>query len=154
MLCLEGCLFVAMQQIASVVYTKEQRPVPEDYRVPDYMEKIYTWCYVKPKNVKMLDRQLVVQAILFGYFQPLANMVCEELKPGQKLLQCGSTYGRLIETVSKKLGPTGTYNCCDIMPIQVASCNRKMSRFPCQGGCILEDAATHHPEEDKAYDAA
>ena len=59
MLCLGGCLFVAMQQIASVVYTKEQRPVPEDYRVPDYMEKIYTWCYVKPKNVKMLDRQLV-----------------------------------------------------------------------------------------------
>ncbi|CBK21438.2 uncharacterized protein [Blastocystis hominis] len=144
----------AMQQIAPVVYTKEQRPVPEDYRVPDYMEKIYTWCYVKPKNVKMLDRQLVVQAILFGYFQPLANMVCEELKPGQKLLQCGSTYGKLVATVSKKLGPTGTYNCCDIMPIQVASCNRKMSQYPCNGGCILEDAATHHPEEDKAYDAA
>ena len=69
-----------MQQVASVVYTKEQRPVPEDYRVPDYMEKIYTWCYVKPKNVKMLDRQLVVQAILFGYFQPLANMVCTEAR--------------------------------------------------------------------------
>ena len=85
---------VAVQQVASVVYTKEQRPVPADYRVPDYMEKIYTWCYVKPKNVKMLDRQAVVQTILFGYFQPLANMVCSELKPGQKLLQCGSTYGR------------------------------------------------------------
>ena len=40
------------------------------------------------------------------------------------------------------------------MPIQVASCNRKMSQFPCHGGCILEDAATHHPEEDKQYDAA
>ena len=143
-----------MQQVASVVYTKEQRPVPEDYRVPDYMEKIYTWCYVKPKNVKMLDRQLVVQAILFGYFQPVAKMVCTELKPGMKLLQCGSTYGKLVATVSKTLGPEGTYNCCDIMPIQVASCNRKMSQFPCHGGCILEDAATHHPEEDKQYDAA
>lgn len=150
----EGVDCVAMQQVASVVYTKEQRPVPEDYRVPDYMEKIYTWCYVKPKNVKMLDRQAVVQTILFGYFQPLANMVCSELKPGQKLLQCGSTYGKLIATVSKKLGPEGTYNCCDIMPIQVASCNRKMSKYPCHGGCILEDAATHHPEEDKQYDAA
>ena len=145
---------IAVQQAASVVYTKEQRPVPADYRIPDYMEKIYTWCYVKPKNVKMLDRQLVVQAILFGYFQPLANMVCSELKPGQKLLQCGSTYGKLVATVSKTLGPTGTYNCCDIMPIQVASCNRKMSQYPCNGGCILEDAATHHPEEDKQYDAA
>ena len=145
---------IAVQQIASVVYTKEQRPVPDDYRIPDYMEKIYTWCYVKPKNVKMLDRQLVVQTILFGYFQPLANMVCSQLKPGQKLLQCGSTYGKLVATVSKTLGPTGTYNCCDIMPIQVASCNRKMSQYPCNGGCILEDAATHHPEEDKQYDAA
>ena len=145
---------VAVQQVANVVYTKEQRPVPADYRIPDYMEKIYTWCYVKPKNVKMLDRQLVVQTILFGYFQPLANMVCSELKPGQKLLQCGSTYGKLVATVSKTLGPTGTYNCCDIMPIQVASCNRKMSQYPCNGGCILEDAATHHPEEDKFYDAA
>ena len=149
-----GCNSVVVQQVASVVYTKKQRPVPADYKIPDYMEKIYTWCYVKPKNVKMLDRQLVVQAILFGYFQPLANMVCSELKPGQKLLQCGSTYGKLVATVSKTLGPEGTYNCCDIMPIQVASCNRKMSQYPCHGGCILEDAATHHPEEDKQYDAA
>ena len=122
------------------MYTKEQRPVPEDYRVPDYMEKIYTWCYVKPKNVKMLDRQLVVQAILFGYFQPLANMVCTELKPGMKLLQCGSTYGKLVATVSKTLGPEGTYNCCDIMPIRWL-----LATARCRSSLAMEDAFWRTP---------
>ena len=112
-------LFSTAQFTRTVYYTKELRPVPDDYRIPDYMQDIYTWCYVKPVNVKALDRQLVVQTILFGYFQPLANMVCDELKPGQSILQTGSTYGKLIETVCKKLGPDGTYNICDIMPIQV-----------------------------------
>ncbi|KAK8805334.1 hypothetical protein WA158_001991 [Blastocystis sp. Blastoise] len=115
----------ANAQIAKVAacigvhYSKELRPVPDDYRIPKYMEDIYTWCYVKPVNVKKLDCQLVVQTILFGYFQPLANMVCSEIKPGESILQTGSTYGKLIETVCKKLGPDGTYNICDIMPIQL-----------------------------------
>ena len=75
-----------MQQIAPVVYTKEQRPVPEDYRVPDYMEKIYTWCYVKPRNVKVLDRQLVVQAsnrwlTWFAMSYSLARSFCNAVAP-------------------------------------------------------------------------
>lgn len=117
------------------------------------MKKYYDIWYVKPSHVKVLDRQIVVQTILFGYFGTLCKMLIDELKPGDNVLQLGSTYGKLTPQVANFLGPNGEYHVEDILPIQVASCNRKMSPFPVKGGCVLNDSANDPGDQENMFDA-
>lgn len=141
--------------VSNLVYDKQPQEIvtPEGYQIPDYMKQIYDIWYVKPSHVKVLDRQIVVQTILFGFFGTLCRMLIDELVPGNNVLQLGSTYGKLTPEVAKFLGPNGEYHVEDILPIQVASCNRKMSQYPVKGGCILNDAANDPGDQENMFDA-
>lgn len=57
------------------------------------MKEIYTWSYVNPTNVRLLDHQFVVDAILFFNARVLERAVIEHLKPGSHVLQVGHTHG-------------------------------------------------------------
>lgn len=145
----------SIRSVSNLVYDKKPTEIvtPEGYEIPQYMKEIYDIWYVNPKKVKLLDRQIVVQTILFGYFGTLCKMLIKELKPGSNVLQLGSTYGKLTPLVAQHLGPDGEYHVEDILPIQVASCNRKMSPYPVKGGCVLHNACEDPGDQENMFDA-
>jgi len=98
--------------------------------VPDYMKDIYTWAYVNPTNVRLLDHQFVVDAILFFNARVLERCVLDNLAVGSHVIQVGHTHGHLCPDAAKKVGPTGRFSVVDITPIQVEHAKVKLQEFP------------------------
>lgn len=111
-------------------------PVPS---IPDYLEKTYAWAYLNPRNVRLLDRPLVVSTILWGNFGRLLRALLSELKPGQTVLQPACVYGNFSVSVADFLGPRGRLDVFDVAPIQVERCRHKLAGFP-QATVRLSDA--------------
>ena len=107
--------------------------------IPDYLEKTYAWAYLNPRNVRLLDRPLVVSTILWGNFGRLLRALLSELEPGQAVLQPACVYGNFSVSVADFLGPQGRLDVFDVAPIQVERCRHKLARFP-QATVRLSDA--------------
>lgn len=103
--------------------------------LPDYLKDTYTWAYLDPDNVRLLDRDWVVSLILWGNPKRLHQAVFDELAPGQSVLQSTHVYGGFIPDLARFLGPEGELEVLDIAPVQVANCRRKLAGPP-------EDRAT------------
>jgi SAM-dependent methyltransferase len=95
--------------------------------VPDYLREVYRWAYLTPLATKLLDRQLVVQAILWGNAQRLIDDVLAELRPGDRVFQPAAVYGTFSSQVAARLGPSGRLDVRDIAPVQVALTRRKLA---------------------------
>ena len=98
--------------------------------IPDYLQKVYYWAYLNPRNVRLLDRRVVVWAILWGNDHRLQRAAFEELEPGIRVLQPASVYGDFAPNLAKHLGPDGKLDVVDVAPVQVESCRRKLTGFP------------------------
>ena len=61
--------------------------------VPDYLRDTYTWAYLRPESVWLLDRDSVVNAILWGNYRRLLRAALAELRPGQRVYQPACVYG-------------------------------------------------------------
>jgi SAM-dependent methyltransferase len=109
-------------------------------QLPDYLVKTYTWAYLKPSSLFLLDNTFVVTAILWGNLRRLIRANCAELAAGQRVLQAASVYGRYSVDLANRLGPSGRLDVIDIAPLQVAHCRRKLAGFP-QAKVRLADAA-------------
>ncbi|PTW59820.1 methyltransferase family protein [Breoghania corrubedonensis] len=95
--------------------------------VPDYMREIYDWAYINPRLVPLLDRQIVVQAILWGNANRLVKTAVDEFSPGQSILQPAHVYGRLCAELASRVGPAGRLEVRDVTPIQVARARAKLA---------------------------
>jgi ubiquinone/menaquinone biosynthesis C-methylase UbiE len=98
--------------------------------IPAYLRDVYYWAYLNPRNVRLLDRELVVEAILWGQHRRLRETALAELEPGQTILQPACVYGEFSPALAKHLGPRGCLEIIDVAPIQVAACRRKLLNFP------------------------
>ena len=98
--------------------------------IPDYLMDTYYWAYLNPRNVRLLDREIVVSVILWGQHRRLRREAFRELRPGLKVLQPACVYGDFSPALARHLGPRGTLEVIDIAPIQVAGCRRKLRGFP------------------------
>jgi ubiquinone/menaquinone biosynthesis C-methylase UbiE len=94
--------------------------------VPDYMKEIYTWAYVNPTNVRLLDHQYVVDTLLFFNARVLERSVLDHIQPGQHVLQVGHTHGDLCPHVAKKVGDKGQFSVVDVTPVQVMHAEQKL----------------------------
>ena len=99
-------------------------------KIPDYLRDIYNWAYLDPRNVRLLDRQLVVSLILWGQYRRLQRATFSEFSPGHRVLQPASVYGDFSANLARHLGPQGYLEVIDIAPIQSASCRRKLRKIP------------------------
>ena len=104
----------------SFVDLKVQQPLPV------YMEEVYDWAYVDPKNVEKLDRNMVVKTLLFGNDQRLMSAYLKELNPGQRVWQVAHVYGDLVRRVAEKVGNQGVFHLTDVTAIQVEHAQRKL----------------------------
>jgi len=97
--------------------------------IPDYLRDVYTWAYLDPQACRWLDRQWVVNAILWGNAGRLVMNTIAEVAPGSRVLQLAAVYGNFSRRLAQRVGPRGRLVVCDIAPVQVALTRRKLEGF-------------------------
>lgn len=112
--------------------------------LPAYLRDIYSWAYLDRTNVRLLDHDAIVAAILLGNHRRLRRALTGEIAPGQRALQAAHVYGCLVPEIARRVGPGGRLDVVDIVPVQAALCRRKLSGFA-QARVRLADAAEPGP---------
>lgn len=108
--------------------------------LPAYLSEIYRWAYLDPRNVRFLDRDSVVSAILFGNSARLQRSLLSEISPGNRVLQAAHVYGGLIPDLAHRVGREGRLDVIEVVPLQADICRRKLAAFP-QARVLVADAA-------------
>lgn len=98
--------------------------------IPDYLRDTYYWAYLHPRNVRMLDREIVVRTILWQQHRKLQQLAFAEIEPGQTVLQPASVYGRFVPNLAAHIGPDGRFDVVDVAEVQVNSARRKLAGLP------------------------
>ena len=98
--------------------------------IPRYLRETYTWAYLNPRNVKMLDRELVVATILWWQHRKLQRMALAEIDPGSKVLQTACVYGDFSPVLARHIGEEGSLEVVDVAKVQVDSCAEKLRDYP------------------------
>lgn len=110
------------ERAAPVILTRLQ--------LPEYLVKTYSWAYLRPVSLLLLDNPVVLSLILWGNLARLVETACQEFAPGQRILQAANAYGPLARELARVVGPEGALEVIDIAPLQVAHCERKLAEFP------------------------
>ena len=58
--------------------------------IPDYLQDTYYWAYINPRNVRLLDREIVVRTIVWQQHTRLQRVAFSEIEPGQQVMQPAS----------------------------------------------------------------
>lgn len=95
--------------------------------LPDYLVDTYSWAYLWPRSLRLLDRHCVVNGILWGNYRRLVTWACEHFSAGDRLLQAASVYGDLSAQLARKIGAHGFLEVIDIAPVQVHHCRSKLA---------------------------
>lgn len=95
--------------------------------LPDYLVRTYAWAYLHPRSLRLLDRNLVVNGILWGNYRGLVRAACDEFARGERVLQAASVYGDLSCRLATRLGAQGFLDVIDVAPLQVEHCRRKLA---------------------------
>jgi SAM-dependent methyltransferase len=95
--------------------------------IPDYLAQTYTWAYLHPRAVRLLDRELVVNAILWGNYARLVRAACAQFRPGEHVLQPASVYGSQPLKLADRLGPAGQLTVIDVSRLQVEHLRAKLA---------------------------
>ena len=98
--------------------------------IPAYMRDVYTWAYLTPWLAELLDRQIVVQSILWGNAQKLIADVLAQINPGDRIYQPAAVYGSLSRQLAERIGPHGRLEVRDISPLQVGRTRIKLASVP------------------------
>jgi len=106
------------------------RAVPGRHAVPAYLREVYAWAYLDPRNARLLDREAVVTALLWGNSGRLRRAVLAEIAAGDRVMQAAHVYGRLIPQIAGAVGPAGRFDVIDVAPLQAALCRRKLRAYP------------------------
>ena len=98
--------------------------------IPAYLQDTYYWAYISPRNVPLLDREIVVRTILWQQHNKLQRLAFSEIEPGQNVMQPASVYGSFGPNLARHVGPEGHVDIIDVARIQVNSATRKLEPFP------------------------
>jgi len=101
-----------------------------DPAIPRYLNETYTWAYLNPRSVKLLDRELVVATILWWQHSKLARMALAEIDPGSTVLQTACVYGDFSPVLARHIGAEGSLEVVDVAQVQVDSCAEKLRDYP------------------------
>jgi len=94
------------------------------------MRDVYDWAYLKPRNVRILDRELVVSLILWGNSGRLQRALLGEINPGASVLQAAHVYGDLIPGIAASLNHPGQLEVVEVAPVQAERCRKKLRSHP------------------------
>ena len=114
-----------MKFLERSVETADMPALDDD--VPAYLRDTYAWCYLDPRLARLLDRQWVVEAILWGNGHRLADATIAEMRPGWRVLQPAAVYGDFSRRLATALGPEGRLEVRDVSALQVARTRVKLA---------------------------
>lgn len=97
--------------------------------IPSYLKDTYYWAYISPRNVRLLDREIVVRTILWQQHNRLQKLAFSEIEPGQRVMQPASVYGSFGPNLAKHVGPGGHLDIVDVARVQVDSASRKLAPY-------------------------
>lgn len=117
--------------------------------IPDYLQDVYHWGYLNPRNVNWLDREFIVKVILWWQHSKLRKSAFSEIHVGASVLQAAAVYGEFSQHLADHIGSRGSLKLIDVAPIQVNNTKAKMANYP-NTEVYLADASTL---SDKNYDA-
>ncbi|KAJ3079406.1 hypothetical protein HK102_003806 [Quaeritorhiza haematococci] len=126
----------------------ETQPEPKPH-IPRYLSETYTWCYLSPATVPHLNKDIVVQVLLFGWANILIKSAVSEFSPGMRVLQPAAVYGRFSRVLAHKLGLTGQLTVCDVAPIQLEVLRPRIADI---GNITLRLADARSPHKQNYYD--
>ena len=109
-------------------------------KIPKYLRDVYTWAYIDPVNVRLLDHNWVVNLVLWGNKDKLQRVLFDELEPGRHVLLSCCVYGDLSPKLAEFIGPAGRFEVIDVSPAQIEGCRKKLRGFP-QASVRAADAA-------------
>lgn len=102
--------------------------------IPDYLQDYYWWAYINPTMIRTLDRQFLVDIVLWGNFSKLRDAAVGELQTAPngliqgKTLQLSCVYANLTETLVDSLAPDATLGVVDVVPAQLENLECKLHR--------------------------
>lgn len=118
---------------ASPTFTQHRRSetvaTAGEPEIPAYLQDTYYWAYVNPRNVRLLDREIVVRTILWQQHIKLQRLAFAEIEPGQRVLQPASVYGSFAPNLAHHIGPKGRLDVVDVAAVQVQSVKRKLQPY-------------------------
>lgn len=103
------------------------RPLQAQQPLPEYLLNTYTWAYLTPLSLRLLDNTVIPTAILWGNLPRLVRYAAAEFKPGDLVLQAACVYGKLSATLAERVGLDGFLDVIDIAPIQVTHTRKKLA---------------------------
>ena len=98
-------------------------------KIPAYLQDVYNWAYINPKNIKKLDNSFIYHLILFGQGSRLMKMYLEEINEGSNVLQVANVYGNLIKHLANKIGNNGSLDIIDVVPYQLERAKEKLKEY-------------------------
>lgn len=138
-----------MDQIITITNSDTPRRLSPTPPIPDYLRNTYHWAYINPTTVAWLDRGAIVWVILWGNSGRLMRTVFKEIEAGAKVLQAAYVYGDFSPRLARHLGPKGSLEVIDVVPLQVENCRKRLQALP-WAHARLADAANPGGER---YDA-
>jgi ubiquinone/menaquinone biosynthesis C-methylase UbiE len=108
--------------------------------IPQYLQQHYWWAYISPTMIRALDRQFLVDIVLWGNFSRLRDAAIQDLTteekstsgmPSQihgKNLQISCVYANLTEKIVDQLTPQASLDVIDVVPAQLENLQRKLER--------------------------
>ena len=110
--------------------------------MPGYLAQTYWWAYVHPRAVRLVERQWLVNLILWGNFGRLRDAALDAL--GEKLpgrtLQMACVYGDLTKRLLSKIPEEGRLDVVDVLRVQLDNLERKLPVDP-RVGLMQGDSA-------------
>ncbi|NQV45329.1 MAG: class I SAM-dependent methyltransferase [Rhodospirillales bacterium] len=107
-----------------------EAPLPSSGDVPEYMHDVYDWAYLNPRNVRLLDREIIVSLILWGNSHRLQEALLCEIDPAASVLQAAHVYGDLIPRIAATLAHPGQLEVIEVAPVQAGRCREKLRDYP------------------------
>jgi len=98
--------------------------------LPDYLADTYTWAYINPRAVRLLDRPIVVSTILWGNADRLMRAALAQIAPASRVLQAAHVYGTFVQRLADRIGPRGSLEVVDVAPVQVERARAKLANRP------------------------
>ncbi len=119
------------------------------HQIPQYLIDVYSWAYVKPKNIDFLDNSLIYHSILFAQGWRLMKEYLKEFKHTDKVLQIAHVYGSLIRKLAEKVAKEGSLDLIDVVPHQLKRAAMKLRGLPGEKNIDmwLQDASSYYHKD-------
>lgn len=99
------------------------------YPLPNYLLESYWWAYLSPVGVKIFDRPWVVNAILWGHYNKIAQDAAKAVgsREHQVVASISCAYGQFFPWLAKE-NHVKQLSVFDIAPIQLNSVKTKIEK--------------------------